>query len=719
MLPPVRYIQAGPALPEASPAIAAAQGEAMARLGNTISQVGERGFQVAEKIRKMDEAGKTAAFFANLDQRASGFANELLSRTDPSQWPQDWRKLTEEFKQHASGLALSPEGRASLELELQDWSTRRTIAFESQAAQRVVEESRASLAGGLSHALGRGDSEAADRYLRLMPGAGFMPSEIEDARRTTSRGLASYDLQQDAELDPARTLERLQDPDFLALPGNESLTLADRDRARAAAESELRALTGRTTDHALDAIAEHQIATPEEIDAHYPTLRPAARARLKAHLAAVQDEAYQATLATPAVQASLAGELAAGLASWKPQLEDFDAELVRLSSLLSQISPGPMKDQFKERLDAIKTNAQTRAKSVLDLGRDALQSAFDSGSFGPPTATAIKDEAPTLGALLDDGYLHDLDRLQSYGFSLEQAREIRKADEDSDSKTNSLDTFRRLHVERPNDPNPNVITPWHRSVFQAIRDHSGPTTRIPGPQATEAVTTSQARYGKALLRYEDWAAQNPDPTYQEVQDFATDLGVSNAADHLRRAILPPPPQPPSLLPPLGSLGSQYGPPTSPASAQPGLRTPAGAPAPPATVSTLREALPAPLSTHAQAFIEAGTRHGIDPRLLAAISLFETGSGTSSAFRRKNNAMGIYQGGSIATFDNVGASIDRMARSLANPKGPYAGARTLAEIGSIYSPPGNNDRRGTNHLWPASVGNFLRRLGLDPDQPLKP
>jgi hypothetical protein len=127
-------------------------------------------------------------------------------------------------------------------------------------------------------------------------------------------------------------------------------------------------------------------------------------------------------------------------------------------------------------------------------------------------------------------------------------------------------------------------------------------------------------------------------------------------------------------------------------------------------------LPAPLKHLAPVFVDAGKKYGIDPKFLAAISMLETGKGTSKAFRYKNNAMGVSDRRGPISFSNPAESIYRMARTLANPKGPYRGANTINGIGRIYAPPGaGNDVHGTNGYWATGVSKFYRMLGGDPSQ----
>lgn len=115
-----------------------------------------------------------------------------------------------------------------------------------------------------------------------------------------------------------------------------------------------------------------------------------------------------------------------------------------------------------------------------------------------------------------------------------------------------------------------------------------------------------------------------------------------------------------------------------------------------------------------AFNSAGAAYGIDPRALKAMSMLETGNGTSSAFLTKKNAMGVSDANGPISFNDPVESINRMARVLADPNGPYKGKRTLAEIGGVYAPAGaGNDPNGTNGGWGSGVSNFYKQLGGDP------
>ena len=115
-----------------------------------------------------------------------------------------------------------------------------------------------------------------------------------------------------------------------------------------------------------------------------------------------------------------------------------------------------------------------------------------------------------------------------------------------------------------------------------------------------------------------------------------------------------------------------------------------------------------LGQYSQAFYDAGRKYGVDPKLLMAIAMHETGKGTSAAFLRKNNAMGISpNGGGPRTFSSVGERINYAARLL---RKHYLdqGLTTIAAIGGKYAPAGaGNDPRGLNKHWVSGVSKYYK------------
>jgi lysozyme family protein len=134
------------------------------------------------------------------------------------------------------------------------------------------------------------------------------------------------------------------------------------------------------------------------------------------------------------------------------------------------------------------------------------------------------------------------------------------------------------------------------------------------------------------------------------------------------------------------------------------------------VNRLRAALPPQAQGLAEGFIAAGRANNIDPLVLVAISRHETGGWTSSAFRNKNNAMGISSATGPRRFASAGDSIAQMARGLASPTGYYKNADTLRQLWSIYAPgpatgqrQQQNDPGNLNRSWGPSIVRNVQSL----------
>jgi hypothetical protein len=135
-------------------------------------------------------------------------------------------------------------------------------------------------------------------------------------------------------------------------------------------------------------------------------------------------------------------------------------------------------------------------------------------------------------------------------------------------------------------------------------------------------------------------------------------------------------------------------------------------------------LPDALKPFSKDFETAGARYGVNPKLLAAIAMHETGNGTSSAFRNKNNAMGVSDASGPVEMGSVAASIDKMANLLGKGinegVGPYANAQSIEDIANIYAPPGaGNDPRNLNQFWTQGVTSNIQKLSGNKTEQVEP
>ncbi|WP_066388321.1 glucosaminidase domain-containing protein [Neobacillus mesonae] len=109
------------------------------------------------------------------------------------------------------------------------------------------------------------------------------------------------------------------------------------------------------------------------------------------------------------------------------------------------------------------------------------------------------------------------------------------------------------------------------------------------------------------------------------------------------------------------------------------------------------------------FAEAGEKYQINPALLAAISIHETGNGTSNAARFKYNVAGMMGKNGLKSYDSIRDSIFDMARNL-RQNYLNQGKQSIAQIGAKYAPVGAaNDPTQLNNHWVTGVQSQFNKL----------
>ena len=121
-----------------------------------------------------------------------------------------------------------------------------------------------------------------------------------------------------------------------------------------------------------------------------------------------------------------------------------------------------------------------------------------------------------------------------------------------------------------------------------------------------------------------------------------------------------------------------------------------------------------LSNSADAILKIATEHHIDPVLFAAITLHETGNGTSNAVRSYNNPGGMMNPktnwSTLIRYPSLEAGLRSTAKTLDRlvNKG---GLKTVESLGRVYAPIGAaNDPTGLNRHWPSRVTQYINELG---------
>lgn len=126
-----------------------------------------------------------------------------------------------------------------------------------------------------------------------------------------------------------------------------------------------------------------------------------------------------------------------------------------------------------------------------------------------------------------------------------------------------------------------------------------------------------------------------------------------------------------------------------------------------------------LSTMPDIIIDYCKTYKVNPALILAVTLQESGNGTSNAIRTKNNPMGYMDEDTNWKYLKVFPSLQEGFRAcISNFSRNYIakGKKELSQMAKIYSPIGaSNDPNGYNKFWPNNVASFFRKItGKDYD-----
>lgn len=130
-----------------------------------------------------------------------------------------------------------------------------------------------------------------------------------------------------------------------------------------------------------------------------------------------------------------------------------------------------------------------------------------------------------------------------------------------------------------------------------------------------------------------------------------------------------------------------------------------------TVDKLNSKLGGKLKNRGEDFVRFSEERNMDPYLMAAISIHETGNGTSKAIMNKNNVGGIMNNGVyLKSFISITSGIEHMIHLLATEYFQGRNHRTIADIGAVYCPVGaTNDPTNLNKHWVPRVTELYREF----------
>lgn len=108
------------------------------------------------------------------------------------------------------------------------------------------------------------------------------------------------------------------------------------------------------------------------------------------------------------------------------------------------------------------------------------------------------------------------------------------------------------------------------------------------------------------------------------------------------------------------------------------------------------------------------KHRIDPVIFAAITIHETGHGTSKAIREYNNPGGMMNPktnwSTLIRYNSLEQGLNATARTISRLMNK-GGLKTIEQLGAVYAPIGAaNDPSHLNLHWAPSVKKFINEMG---------
>jgi len=669
--PPKGQFQAGVPVQQASGYDPKAQ--AIGNLGQAVKQSGD----LALELQKEQDRQYLTDAEIIMRREAGRIANELATTMDPTQ---HYSKAKDKFDSVVKGILQKGDFRPSFQNELQG----RLNMFTSAKLEKIAHDAKVmQLENGKMLHIAKAKSFQAD-------------GDFDGARNVLDEGVGTYWPEEYAKAKKLEIdrMERNEELYVIAKEGKPELfdkeefkSESDRDKWKSIAKEQNRKTTIAKADQVFEDIIGGKDITVEDIE-KMEDLKPSVRQKLKNTILDLHDDEMRQMMKDPAYRDQVRGEVAALIANYNPSGEDFDNDFVEIRNKIELLPSGPLKSEFIGQLGNIRAGKEREIKDVRDWTMAQVDEAYKEGKLGVKAPEEPKGR--TIKSYLASGdLLRNEDNLVKFGFKDEHAAEIVKAAiaEDEKDKTykgqSSEYLFQKYYYdggEATGDYSYRL-----RAAYEALIGGAGPSAVVIDPADQKAYESkvqdfendSFGMYGRAKSEVADFLKMNPSPSMEKATEFLKGLKVNIEAGATNSDWLKDKPKP--------MTGKE--------------------------VSSVD--LPSKLAPLADDFVKYGKQYGVDPRFLSAISRLETANGTSSAFRNKNNAMGVSNAKGPISFSSASQSIERMARVLSSKKGPYGRATTLKEIARIYAPPGaGNDPNGTNSYWPRGVAKYLRQMGIE-------
>lgn len=510
----------------------APQAAALGDLAKSISNVGDAFAAHADRIDRIDQAGRESQIRNQLSEAYANHQIELEKNPDPA----SYLPKTQEFLQQQQSLLdssdISPETKARLGIHFDDFATRARIDAAQGAARLANQRAGLAFANELDSAKSTGDRRAfEDAKQRAIQAGVLLPEKAAALDQDFQRTVVHNDNLAHINADPNGWLQ--ENPTDKPLPDYNPI---EWQKLQDYAQQRLRSHTYDAASKIQDAIVEGKITTPEQIDQYAADLRPSAREELKITLLKNADAADKSLRASPEYQAQTVGQVSAMLADYQPASDDFDRQFVQMDALTRTLPEGAVKAELQRRIKDVRDGKLSEIKTHADSAMAALDAAYKGGRFGKLSDGTAE---MTTARVLNDGFLTDQTKLASLGLTPDQIKSVTTAG----SPAKQLEAFRSLGPTWNQRQNI-TADPFTAAAAEALLNEKTTVSYLSPEAEDEAISAriaAETKYGNAKTKLAEFLKINPNATPEQIDQKVFEIGGEETRRQLSSGMFAPKP----------------------------------------------------------------------------------------------------------------------------------------------------------------------------------
>lgn len=511
----------------AAPSVAAAMapGRAMEQFGESVGNAGDLMGRVVLKFQEAQDKGvKNYARLAIMkaEQEHQQFR---IDSPDESTWEPDMKRRMADVQAKVAKQQMSPFGKAEMDSLFQGWqqdaisgvqldakvhSHKRAVQRTYNAAEAAIIAKQHGVAidifnDAAGSIMTREEADARINEVKKQQIADAKVDAVRIRRNTIAEDHEAWISSHDPFVPPegVEPSEHVDDYRYaMSLRADKSRLFVDRIH------------DGMSSQNGQPA----KIRKPEDIDEYAKNAKvsPFVVQKLKDELAQQQSEEFQLKRQTPEFQHQVVADVSEKLNDLDPNNYD---QIMEVSSLVNQLPPGLLKNTISEEVSAKLSG--NKDEGAMTMAIRQMDDAYRAGWFG---TVKPYEGVPTM-KMLNDGFLKSVDKLQSLGFSKEQAETIRDA-KTGDKQTISAQVakFRELWVQR--EGKDDKADPFVRALGDAVVNGKSRVMYLtPEDQksALESRAQSLRKYGEARSELIRYAKAHKNLSFTELYEKAAEL----------------------------------------------------------------------------------------------------------------------------------------------------------------------------------------------------